>query len=100
MGMQPILPITVPVKKIKGAARQYYSDGDGVGQYEQSFSDSYDTVHNFSAPPPRFSSFSISMQFSGKNGQNNRLAPSDLPLWEILDPPLIAILRNETLQQK
>ena len=28
MGMQPILPITVPVKKIKGAARQCNNDGD------------------------------------------------------------------------
>ena len=24
MGMQPVLPVTVPVKKIKGAARQRY----------------------------------------------------------------------------
>ena len=53
MGVQPILPITVPVKKIKGAARQYYSDGDGVVQYEQSFSDSFDTVH-ISPPPVQF----------------------------------------------
>ena len=28
MGMQLILPITVPVKKIKGDACQHYSDGD------------------------------------------------------------------------
>ena len=34
-GMRPILPVTVPVKKIKGAARQCYSDGDGVVWYEQ-----------------------------------------------------------------
>ena len=33
MGMQPILPITVTVKKIKGAARQCY--GGGVVQCEQ-----------------------------------------------------------------
>ena len=31
MYMQPILAITVPVKKIKGAARQCYGDGDGDG---------------------------------------------------------------------
>ena len=30
MCMQPILPVTLPVKKIKGAARQRYVDGDGV----------------------------------------------------------------------
>ena len=28
MGIQPILPITVPVKKIKGAVRQHYVDVD------------------------------------------------------------------------
>ena len=28
--LMAILPITVPVKKIKGAAHQCYSDGDGV----------------------------------------------------------------------
>ena len=49
MGMQNILPITVAVKKIKGADHQYYSDGDGVVQCEKTFSDSYDTFHNFSA---------------------------------------------------
>ena len=30
MGMQPILSVTVPIKKIKGAARQRYCDGDGI----------------------------------------------------------------------
>ena len=38
MGMQPILPITVPVKKIKGVViHQCYGDGDGDGviRYEQ-----------------------------------------------------------------
>ena len=35
MGMRPILPITVPVKKIKGATRQCYGDGDGVTWCEQ-----------------------------------------------------------------
>ena len=29
--LQPILPVTVPVKKIKGAARQRYGDSDGIG---------------------------------------------------------------------
>ena len=38
MGMQPILPITVPVKKNKGAAHQYYGDGDEVIWCEQTFS--------------------------------------------------------------
>ena len=33
MGMQPILPITVPIKKIKGATRQCY--GNGVIRCEQ-----------------------------------------------------------------
>ena len=33
--MQPILSITVPVKKIKGAARQCYIDSDA--QCEQAF---------------------------------------------------------------
>ena len=33
--MQPILPITVPVKKIKGAACQCDGDGDGVVWCEQ-----------------------------------------------------------------
>ena len=28
MGMQPIMPITVPIKKIKGATR--LGDGDGL----------------------------------------------------------------------
>ena len=30
MGVQPILSVTGPVKKIKGAAHQCYGDGDGV----------------------------------------------------------------------
>ena len=34
MGMQPILPITVTVKKIKGTARQCYGDDDRVVQCE------------------------------------------------------------------
>ena len=33
--MTPILPISVPVKKRKGAARQCYGDGDGVIHCEQ-----------------------------------------------------------------
>ena len=33
--MQPILPITVPIKKINGATRQCYGDGDGVVRCEQ-----------------------------------------------------------------
>ena len=37
MGMQPILPVTVPVKKIKGADRQHYIDGDVNTQCEQTF---------------------------------------------------------------
>ena len=37
MGIQPILPITVHIKKIKGAAHLCYSDGDGVVRYEQTF---------------------------------------------------------------
>ena len=37
MGMQPILPFTVPVKKIKDAARQRYIEGDGVAWCEQTF---------------------------------------------------------------
>ena len=36
MGMQQILPVTLPVKKIKGAARQHY--GNGVVRCEQTFS--------------------------------------------------------------
>ena len=30
MGMQPILSITFPFKKIIGAAHQCYGDGDGI----------------------------------------------------------------------
>ena len=37
MGMQPILPMTVPIKKIKDAALQDYGDGDGVVWCEQTF---------------------------------------------------------------
>ena len=38
MCMQHILPITVPVKEIKGAAaHQCYSDGDRVGRCVQTF---------------------------------------------------------------
>ena len=40
MGIQLILPVTVPVKKIKGATCQCYGDGDVVTQCEQAFSDS------------------------------------------------------------
>ena len=39
MGMQPILPITVLVKKTKGAAHQ--RDGDGVIRCEHTLSYSY-----------------------------------------------------------
>ena len=35
--LQPILPITVTVKKIKGAAHQWYSDNEGVVRCEQTF---------------------------------------------------------------
>ena len=35
MGMQPILPVTVPIKKIKGVTSQCYGDGDGVVRCEQ-----------------------------------------------------------------
>ena len=35
MGMQPILPITMLVKKIKSAARQCYGDGAGDVRCEQ-----------------------------------------------------------------
>ena len=35
VGIQPILPVTVTVKKIKGVARQCYGDGDEVIQCEQ-----------------------------------------------------------------
>ena len=35
MAMQPILPIAVPVNKIKGASCQHYSDGDKVVRCEQ-----------------------------------------------------------------
>ena len=35
MGMQPIPPTTVPVKKIKGLAHQCYGDGDGVVSCKQ-----------------------------------------------------------------
>ena len=35
MGIQPSLPVKVPVKKIKGVARERYSDGDGVARCEQ-----------------------------------------------------------------
>ena len=34
MGLQPILPITVPIKNIKGATRQHYGDGDGIAWCE------------------------------------------------------------------
>ena len=37
MGMQPVLPITLTIKKIKGTARQCYSDGDGVVRCEWTF---------------------------------------------------------------
>ena len=35
MGMQPILPVTMPIKKIKVATRQCYGDADGVVRCEQ-----------------------------------------------------------------
>ena len=35
--MQPILPITVPIKTIKGATHQCYGGGDGVVGCEQTF---------------------------------------------------------------
>ena len=37
MGVQSILPVAMPVLKIKGAAHQRYSDGDGVVRCEQIF---------------------------------------------------------------
>ena len=37
MDMQPILTITVPIIKIKGAARECYGDGDEVVRCEQTF---------------------------------------------------------------
>ena len=45
MCMKHILLITVPVKKIKGAAaHQCYSDGDGVGRCVQTFTHKNDGV--------------------------------------------------------
>ena len=35
MGMQPILPVKVPIKKLKGATHQCYNDSDGVVRCEQ-----------------------------------------------------------------
>ena len=35
MGMEPVLSITVPVKKIKGTAHQCYSDSDAFIWGEQ-----------------------------------------------------------------
>ena len=35
--MQLILPITVPIKMIKGVVRQCYGDDDGVVRCEQDF---------------------------------------------------------------
>ena len=35
IGMQPILPITVTVKKMEGTAHQCYGDADGVIRCEQ-----------------------------------------------------------------
>ena len=35
MGMQPVLPVKVPIKKLKGAAHQCYNDSDGVVRCEQ-----------------------------------------------------------------
>ena len=37
MGMQAILPTTVPIKKIKGAIHQCYGDRDGIVWCEQTF---------------------------------------------------------------
>ena len=37
--MQPILPVTVPIKKMQGAARQRYCDGGGVVRCEHALSD-------------------------------------------------------------
>ena len=37
MGMQPILPTTMPIKKIIGAARQLYDVSYGVVRCEQAF---------------------------------------------------------------
>ena len=37
MSVQPILPITGLVRKIKGAAHQCYGDGDGVVRCEETF---------------------------------------------------------------
>ena len=36
-GKQPILPVAVPIKMIKGAAHQCYRDNDGVVRCEQTF---------------------------------------------------------------
>ena len=38
MDMQPILSVTVPVRKIKGTVHQYYVDYDGVVRCEQTLS--------------------------------------------------------------
>ena len=46
MCMQPILPVTVLIKKIKGAARQRYGDSDGVRWGEQAFTSDW-SVNSF-----------------------------------------------------
>ena len=37
MGYIPILPVTLPIKKIKGAVSQCYGDRDGVVWCERTF---------------------------------------------------------------
>ena len=52
MGTQPILPVTVSIKKIKGAARQCYGDGDRVVQCEQTL-----TMLNYKSSQKFFSEY-------------------------------------------
>ena len=46
MDNQPILPVTVPVKKIKGATHQCYGGGDRVVQCEQTLNKEVVCAHH------------------------------------------------------
>ena len=49
MGMQPILPITVTIKKIKGAGHKCNDDGDMVARWERALRPGFACAQQFPA---------------------------------------------------
>ena len=73
MSLQPILPVTEPINKMKGAVRQCYGDGDGVVRCEQALLSLNADAHVRS----------YHSRWSNKTFIQNLLTPNDMKMIKI-----------------